>query len=1400
MAVTGITETQQDNLLALVAVMFNAPPGANNLSDFAAFISDGGSFNQLAANLVNTPAFQDQFDGASTLQAKIDVILVDNLGLTTGTDAYNEANTFFTENLNAGVAPGEVILAAADYIFNSPDRLAIFDDANALLTNKVAVAKHHSETLNRSADTLAELQQAFSVVTTDAASVTEAIAILDAGGSGEGTFTLTVNKDVATANVFNAPRVFDPEGDDQTNSLQDDDVLTGVGTNPTLNVDLVQDIDTGGDTSIQPTLNGIETLNATFNTNAAFNLDMSDAPALVNVNVFRIDETSPSQVVDNLNNALTSISINDTQAPNSIVSFRHLDEALAAEDTDLTDGTVTGDSTTVTMNDAQISTLNLREEVTAIIRDQGYETVTIDVTNGAGYIGVLNAEDLQVLNITGDQAFTLGAPTEVLNGGGQREALTYAAGLGFVAGSIDTINASGLTGPLDITLGRELNANTDNTSGVAREVSVTGTAGDDVFRIAQGANVDSAANNTDQITGGDGTDTMVVLGGAAQTIGQPAAGANILGVEGLEIRTGHDAGAVADVVTVDTGAFDALATILIRNEGHNGAAAPAPNAEGMTVNLDDLTATQAAAITVLHGTTGNNGMAGNIINADLDDASGTADTLAVTIADGVNTNPRFNVTLNVDGENAAGTEDAGAVENITITDNDTETNSVDLANFGEHNGTITITGGRAGDIFNLDADALAANRGHTLDVTGAAADTNFAGGYGGPTGDDTTFSLGFLDVGAGAANRLVANTIDASGSLNNDVIRVDDNPDDTDGGTSVSTGAGDDLVIFDDLAGTNSDQAGYTIADTVDGGDGDNDVLGLDGNGQPIIIQQSEWDNTSNFEGIRLFGNGSAPGALNQYILELDNDLIDANGGDMLTIFNDDHSTVLRRPTDVAGDGAIAGATDTAVNTDQSITNSDATIFATTLSASNHFTYDGEEGTGATTDRFIVNDANANGGNVIDGGDTNITDLNNDLDDDAYVANNDTLEIRNTATVTTGDLENLKNIGRIAINNNQATTQTLNLTLNDTVVDAMADGGHTAANTAGDNETLVVVANDSANQATDAGFAAGQFIDQTGTVVVPVAASALNVDASTLGIEFNLNLQTDAQFGGAGNAVADTIEVAGNVGSLIGHTIDMREGEGNAADSLDFTQAGGVFDTTVEVNGQNATVTLQVGATSVDHVLHYDSNDNITLNGDGGGDDLDAQNLTITGDGGDAAATNTADNLVGLDGNDTLSGLDAADQLTGGGGNDVFVFLEGDFAGAADTITDFDGVGTDAVALDLTVGARLFALTAAMPTALQTGAFNMTVGTAASQAMALFTAANQTMLAAAVSAAFGSLMTANAAGAQAFGYTTGANRLFQFVLGDTMAAASSSGTSIATTNTIATINGAAPTNADILFF
>jgi hypothetical protein len=877
-----------------------------------------------------------------------------------------------------------------------------------------------------------------------------------------GSVTLTSGVDIRTGNVFTAPRVFTPGGTDQINSLNDDDVLTGAGTNPTLNFTFVNDADTG-DNDVVPTLNNIQTVNVAFAGDANMTFDAQDSTGIKAFNITRVDDDVTFARVTNLQSVPANLSVSNTNAPATTIEFSFSDSAAGGP----------ADATTLTASNVQVATLIVEE--TGAGADQGVETLTLVSTGNANKIGTLQAEDLKSLIITGGQKLTLGTQTNVVNAA-QTEAVRYGAGLANVAGSLTSVDASAMTAALDISLGGEVTANLEDTSGTPVNFTVKGGAGDDMIRLLNGLD-----GKADTIDGGAGTNTVQVY--ASVAVG------SVTNVQKLDVRAGQDAGTAADTITVDTSLFPQLASINVRNEGQSlvgGVWTPAGlvdvlpgpgdgkwDAEAATINLTKLTVATATAITVMHGTTGSNGIAG----ADPAGTGGTtivatlatdtaSDTVGVTIANGVNTDPRSNFNL------TAGTAVGGTnvVENVTITDSDTESNSVRLTNVAAHTGTLTLNGGQVGNFLNLDTfqTAAASPGGATSkDLSGLA------------TGDIKAW----VDSSAAttAVERIVATTI-AGGSFVGDLILRVGNPAGATGAQSITTGSGNDTVIFDVITGVGQSTAGLSISDTVAAGAG-TDALVLDGNGVAITVGASEWTNVTGFEQLRLIGNGVASnngfGAVNAYNVTLTNNFITANnttsgGIQRIAIINDND------PGNDAKGVATAGAS----------ANTGVTIDARTLDATHSFSYDGNEAAAATADRFIMTDANINGAAIIDGGYAAFN---------TKAANADVLEVRNAAVVTIGDLANVKNVGTIQFTNDTAAPQASILQLDTTTIDALVNSTHTSK--AGDVETLT--------------------IQIQGNTILGAATTAVTIDTSS--VDFSLvNVVVDLQNPGASKSIVTT--------------------------------------------------------------------------------------------------------------------------------------------------------------------------------------------------------------------------------------------------------------------------------------
>lgn len=1122
-----------------------------------------------------------------------------------------------------------------------------------------------------------------------------------------------------TGNVFNAGQVFTPGGDDRINSLQDEDVLTGTGTNPTLNFTFGNPNDNGG-TSITPTLNGVSTVNVAFTANngaiigvpgnTPIRLDLQDATGLTNaVNITRVSDTSNNVQVDNLLAALTNLSVANSNSGTATIGINFAAGALAGA----------ADATTLTLNRVNVVGLSVEDtdnvlgaNTGAVGLTDGYETINLVSSGAANTIGTFSAEDLRVLNISGNQNLTLGTTNNTVSGN-LVEATRYNAGLANVTGSLTTVNASTFTGNLDYTIGGEILGIADNTSGVPVNMSITGGSGNDTFRLALGSGVQA----TDRIDGGTGNNTLTILGNAA------VAG-TVANVQTLEIRGGHDDALVNDVVDVNSTVITNLANTFVRNEGQTNAPGVngASGAEGLIARVHSMTAAQATGVTVAHGTTGNNALfvtnqnpavsPNNPIGAgtapvtpgafavgqtrvNIDVGAGVT-TAAVTIVDGVNTNPRFNFSLVADSDTEAGAANAvgiqannrnatNTVANVNIIDNDTESNTIELVEFGRlssdaagpaagHSGTITITGTSTG-FLNLDATRNA----YRYDLTGAAADGGTAGT---PANTNGTPTFGHRSGTTDQyGERLIATNFNSTAYAGSVVIRVADS--DTGlGGQNIQFGAGNDTVIFDQVGVTavNRRTAGLTISDTVAGGAG-NDILAFDGNGVNITIGASEWTNVSGFEIVRLVGNGVlGTNTFNQialggnaYNLVLTNELLANNG----TLEGGVKRIVIVNDNDASNDVAAVGGTADDANANpngaafggtgqETGVNIDARI----LTANNSFAYYGEEGATRTNDRFILADANINGAAIIDGGAvSNDIAVTNGVDADS-LRNADIADVRNSAVVTLGDLANLRNIGTFEFRNDSATNQNAILELNDDAVDRLVDA-YQASRIADAGNNI------SQNQET-------LLVKSINNPVVLGAVTNLNIQGSTMTGRSAVDVFLDRSQAhnivtGGGN---DTVVLLGNFNAGV-YGNDAVTGE-NINAYANNTAGALVYNATTVINLGGQTGTAAGGENTTDRLVTYGNinlvnvdltsvealvaNSDVTLNG------LSAAYMTGPNGSGIRFATNAAHTL-------TITGAGQVDlsKITLAGGT-----LELVLAGGA-TSTGMAAAGVTAVTVQ-TVG------------------------------------------------------------------------------------------------------------------
>lgn len=889
---------------------------------------------------------------------------------------------------------------------NRPDIKAVQDRFNNKMLTAFELVENHNFGADLSPEESIVLgKRVLANVTASTSSVIDTIETYLAGGFtdlAQSTFLLTINSDIATANVFNAPEVATGVQAETTNTLQDQDILTGAGVQPTLNASLGNSI--SGDTTISPIIRDVEVFNLKFTgsgSNAIRVLDMKDVTdADYGIRSIALQQVSVTHADSGFDATVTNIRPT-SQAPINLQvgTTREAASVRFGFYFDSLDGSQDQANLLLTGN------TNLqRLQVEEIGGDNGFETLNLTSSGSSNRIGQLEAEDLQVLNIlhssSGDQNLTIGSLDE--------------------AGSLHTINAANFTANLDLTLAPGvLEANRDG-SGANTAFTLRSGSGNDTIRIT------GPIGTNDTVDGGSGQDTLVLGSYSGGDLLTGVSSQRVTGIEALQVVRLAEPGIPtgqgnADMLRLDLAQMGGDQSIMLSNQG-NLADTPA------IFVLDNLSAAEAANINISHSNTSNNATEDTYLAIASVQAGINSVGVAIT---GNSADPRFNFTLQTTAENA---NFAPAITNVTLTDSDNSDNSVYLAEFADYTGTIRVIAGSNGRFLNLDAssDSNMATDGNLFqfDASGSSS------------GD----LRGIRDVADTDAVRLMATIIDASNFSGNLIARTG-NVD----GQQLRGGSGNDTFIIDALENRT---AGLDMTDTISGGGGF-DTLAVDGhfdddsNMQSFIsLNSSSLAHVSGIDAIRLIGNHgydhvSGSTYATAYNLTLDNALIDStDNGDRILIVNDSGHNLL----------TSLDANDTSL--DGTVEENGVTINARNLSGNNAFNYDGEEGYGGSLDVFQFSDTSLNGRHHIDGGDT---DLSNNA-----IQNRDVLQIFNTAQVTAADLQNIHNIGVIEFRVDQNNPQTLSLTLDNSVLDDF-DTSHQASSTERETVTIRAVEGGTAN-------------------------------------------------------------------------------------------------------------------------------------------------------------------------------------------------------------------------------------------------------------------------------------------------------------------------------------------------
>lgn len=651
---------------------FNRPADVAGLNYWSAYT---GSVSNLYATFAQSAEYAAAFATLSNGQ-KVDLVYQNLFGRSADAAGLNywtlavDAGTVTVANLalalSAG-AQGADVTTLANRVTAATTFTGALDTNAEILGYSGVVANAAAKGWLAGVTTDASLATA----TAPAALTTSVATVVAAGASTGSTFTLTNGNDTASANIFNAPMVYTPDGSDRILSLQDEDVLTGLTgrSDNVLNATIGQiNANEGTSGFVTPNLKNIQELNIDW-TGSTTALDVRNADATQTININRVTADATTVAVNNIGTPAANLRVANTAADTVNVTFMYKTGVL---------NTAT-DTAALELNDVLANSVIQTSRANV----EGFETVNLAVANGVD-INTLSVNDMENLNVTGSGNLTVVNLTATAN-----EYDAHAAGGIAAPGTIGlrTINAGAFTGNLNIDVSAALGGFVDPTnSGAQAHTVITGGTGNDKF-WSNASVAATSATNRDQINGGTGTNTLVL------TAGNIAGNAAITNIQTLELR---NQGVAAQ--TVDFDAFDAtLVNVMLRDE-QNGTATP--------FNLNDMGAALASSgkVVLHHSITTADAQTVNVtLKADT-----ANDTVALAVVNDRNTGTTFNYTLDADVPTPTGKVDADqGVENVSIADNDTETNTVTLTSAAEHKGTVTLTGGTAGLSYTVASTLIA---------------------------------------------------------------------------------------------------------------------------------------------------------------------------------------------------------------------------------------------------------------------------------------------------------------------------------------------------------------------------------------------------------------------------------------------------------------------------------------------------------------------------------------------------------------------------------------------------------------------------------------------------------------------------------------------------------------------
>ncbi len=793
----AITAQERDQVLKIVAGLFNGAPGGTYLSDFSAAVDADMTPAELARVLAATNEFKQGIMGGKVTVEQQVAVLMNHFGVVADDvegSAASLAHTFFTDSINANVDFGDIVYAAVVFLEN--DTSAEFAPYRDMLNNKAAVAVVHAEN-NTTIASVAAGQAILAGVTSEGPSTPEEITEYLAGVSGgASTFALTTGLDDIVGTSGNDTINANP-GASNANTLTALDKIDGGAGVDTINVTEIGATGAGAfELNTAATIKNVEVLNYTVasdNVGDAVTADVSNWTGLTTANIVVSGTDAPVTLTTKGNvtaatvNGATTATITDSAAAGSdkLATVTLVDTTGAATVvsdvlTSLTLNGSSGGTTTVTAAAAtRALDLNLNNVTGGTVTDAEATSLNITASGTKTTAGTVTTAKATTVSIAADEALTL---TE-LN-------VAAATGLTVTGDSLVTLSDGTFTALTSIDASAQTAGGVDTSAtALGTGVAFTGGAGDDSIKLGA---------TTKAITTGAGNDRVALMATvtALGTGGSVDAGAGT--TDTLAFLDADDAGTATAAATF-AGTVSNFEVVELAGAAGAGVALN-------LANLDNISSVKLSA-NVNQALTISNMASGGTLAATVTQAGTTSvgvANAAVGTADVVNVSLAGAAVVN------SGALTIADVETINYLTDDTATTPAGIVHVSNLTAaaakTITVAGDAGLTLTNTAAtvtsfDASGVTKGAVTWTTGILAGVSIITGG---AGDDTLNAVAAVKevtLNGGAGNDTLtgsstkANTI--TGGEGNDSITGGSAVDIIDGGAgndTISSGTGLDQI------------------------------------------------------------------------------------------------------------------------------------------------------------------------------------------------------------------------------------------------------------------------------------------------------------------------------------------------------------------------------------------------------------------------------------------------------------------------------------------------------------------------------------------------------------------------------------------------------------------------------